>query len=141
MMGNKKPKFLLILKILGFVFIGVAITGAVIAFKGFGDFESNKFMLGGIMSSFGSFAGISCLIVGFMPAMSKGMTKTAKYIQEENKENLKDMANTSAEIRGEAITKTVRAIKEGLKSTKFCKHCGAEIDSDSVFCSTCGKEQ
>ena len=27
-MGNKKPKFLLILKILGFVFIGVAIAGA-----------------------------------------------------------------------------------------------------------------
>lgn len=140
-MGNKKPKFLLILKILGFVFIGVAIAGAVIAFKGFGDFESNNFMLGGIMSSLGSFAGISCLVVGFMPAMTKGMTKTARYIQEENKEDLKDMANTSAEINSEAITKTARSVKEGLKSTKFCKHCGAEIDSDSVFCSTCGKEQ
>ena len=140
-MGNKKPKFLLILKILGFVFIGVAIAGAVIAFKGFGDFESNNFMLGGIMASIGSFAGISCLFVGFMPAMTKGMTKTARYIQEENKEDLKDMANTSAEINSEAITKTARSVKEGLKSTKFCKYCGAEIDSDSVFCSTCGKEQ
>lgn len=140
-MGNKKPKFLLILKILGFVFIGVAIAGAVIAFKGFGDFESNNFMIGGIMASLGSFAGISCLVVGFMPAMTKGMTKTAKYIQEENKEDLKDMANTSAEINSEAITKTARSVKEGLKSTKFCKYCGAEIDSDSVFCSTCGKEQ
>lgn len=140
-MKNKKPKFLIVLKILGFVFIGVAIAGAVISAKGFGDFESNNFMIGGIMASVGAFIGVACLVIGFMPFMARGMTKTAKYIQQENKNDLKDMAITSAEIASEAVTKTAKAVKEGIKDSKFCKQCGAEIDSDSIYCSKCGKKQ
>jgi predicted amidophosphoribosyltransferase len=41
----------------------------------------------------------------------------------------------------EAITKTTQAVNKGLDQTKFCKHCGAEIDEDSAFCSKCGKPQ
>ncbi len=29
---------------------------------------------------------------------------------------------------------------EGEKDTKFCKHCGAEIDADSKFCEECGNK-
>ena len=119
----------------------VGIVGCVISSKGFGDFESNNFMIGGIMASIGFFIGISCFATGFIPQMSKLSIKTTKYLQQENKEDLTDIANTSADIAGGAITKTTRAIKKGIKDTKFCKHCGAEIDADSKFCNSCGGEQ
>ena len=94
------------------------------------------------------FCGIACCMIstpffflGFRPEITKMATKSAKYIQDENKEDLKDIVDTTADIAGDAITKTTKAIKKGLKDTKFCKHCGAEIDADSKFCSSCGKEQ
>ena len=31
-----------------------------------------------------------------------------------------------------------KAIKEGLKDTMYCKHCGKEVDVDSKFCKHCG---
>ena len=65
----------------------------------------------------------------------------SKEIQIQHKEDLTSIANKSADISSEAITKTTRAIKKGIKDTKFCKHCGAEIDSDSTFCKSCGKKQ
>lgn len=68
-------------------------------------------------------------------------TKTAKYIQEENKAILKDLSTTSAEISSEAITTIARSAKKGFQGeTMFCKHCGSEIDSDSKFCKSYGKE-
>ena len=57
------------------------------------------------------------------------------------KEDLKDIVSTSAEIHKDAITSTAKAVKEGLKDTMFCKHCGNEIDVDSKYCRFCGKEQ
>ena len=142
-MGNKvsKPKHLIVLKIAGFIGIIVAIVGGVLSFKGFGDFESNNFMIGGIMTSVGLFAGIFCLIFGFRPEIAKIGTKTAKYIQNQNKEDLKEMSTTSAEIKEEAVTKTVKAVKKGLQDSKFCKECGKEIDSDAKFCEHCGTKQ
>lgn len=139
--NNKRPTYLLILKVVGFIGIFVAIVGFVLAYKGFGDFEHNYFMLGGVMSSLGVFVGVSCLVLGFRPEMMRLATKTAKYIQEENKEDLTDIADTGAEIMSGAVKKTAKAVKDGLKGTKFCKYCGAEIDEDSIFCSKCGKEQ
>ena len=60
---------------------------------------------------------------------------------EENKDDLKHIADNTADIVNEALTKTAEAFKNGIKDTKFCKHCGAQIDADSKFCSKCGKEQ
>lgn len=61
----------------------------------------------------------------------------------QNKELLKEMANTQAEINKDAIKTTANAIKEGLnnESTMYCKHCGSVIDADSKYCKVCGKEQ
>lgn len=61
----------------------------------------------------------------------------------QNKELLKEMANTQAEINKDAIKTTANAIKEGLnnEATMYCKHCGNVIDADSKFCKVCGKEQ
>lgn len=72
--------------------------------------------------------------------MSKNV-KATKYMMDETKDDLKSIANTTADVSSEAITKTTRAIKKGIKDTIFCKHCGAEIDADSKFCNSCGKEQ
>ena len=141
MSNNNKPKYFIIFKIIGFLGIILAITGFVLACKGFDDFESNNFMIGGLMATFGLFIGVSCLVMGFRPEITKMSTKSIKYIQQENKEDLKDIISTTADIASEAVTKTTTAIKQGIKDTIFCKHCGAKIDFDSKFCNKCGKEQ
>lgn len=141
MSNNNKPKYFIIFKIVGFIGIILAITGFVLTFVGFGDFESNNFMIGGLMATFGLFIGVSGLVIGFRPEITKASTQSIKYIQQENKEDLKDIASTAVEIASEAITKTATAIKTGLDDKMFCKHCGEKIDSDSKFCNKCGKEQ
>ena len=137
----KKPVVFLLMKIVGIVGIALAIFGFVLSINGFGDFESNNFMLGIFMPPFGLFIGVSCSLIGFMPEIKKMQTKTLKYVQEENKDDLTEIANTTADIVDDAITQTAKAMKKGLTDTKFCKYCGKEIDADSKFCSHCGKEQ
>ena len=141
MSNNKKPKYFIVFKIVGFIGIILAIIGFILACKGFDDFESNNFMIGGLMATFGLFIGVSCLVMGFRPEITKMSTKSIKYIQQENKEDLKDIISTTADIASESVTKTTTAIKQGIEDTIFCKHCGAKIDSDSKFCKKCGKEQ
>lgn len=141
-MENKKPKHLLVLKIIGFIGLFVGIAGFIFVFIGFSNFEITKFMIGGFLGTFGIFIGVSCLTIGFRPEISKMSTKSTRYIQKENQEDLTDIANTSADISKGAITKTARAIKEGFADDKmYCKHCGELIDADSKFCNKCGKEQ
>lgn len=142
-MNNKKPIVFLVLKILAAVFLCVAIAGIVLTATGFGNFESNNFIIGGFMTAFGVFLTFTCAGIGFMPEMSKLSVKTTKYIQQVNKEDMTDIANTSAEIQSDAVKTIASSVKEGLaeEESKFCKHCGAEIDEDSRFCKKCGKEQ
>ena len=83
------------------VFAIVAIAGIVLSVQGFGDFESNNFMVGGMMSAFGIFATITCAMIGFRPEMAKMSTQSAKYIQQQNKEDLSEIASTQAEIMKE----------------------------------------
>ena len=138
---ENKPKLFILFKILGLIGVVVSIVAIVLVFTGFGDFESNNFMIGGFLLPVGVFLGVAGLTLGFKPEITKMSLKSKKYIQQENKEDLKDIANTSAKISSEAITTITKAVKEGAKDKKFCKYCGAEIDGDSVFCSKCGKEQ
>ena len=141
MNNNNKPKHFIVFKIVGFIGIILAIIGFALTVVGFDDFESNNFMIGGLMATFGLFIGISGLMIGFRPEITKMSTKSVKYIQQENKEYFKDIASNAADIASEAITKTTTAIKTGLDDKIFCKHCGEKIDSDSKFCNKCGKEQ
>ena len=69
--------------------------------------------------------------------------QTTKGIIDENEEDLKNIATKGADVTKDAITTTVKAIKEGLSDSDsvFCKHCGESIDSDSTFCKKCGKKQ
>lgn len=138
---NKKPKVFFILKVLGFIFVPIGIAGAVLSFSNFGNFNNDYFMIGGIIATLGFFIGLSCLIIGFSLDMKRLSIKTAKYITDTNKEDVRDIVNTAVDIGGEAVTKTIKAVKSGLKDSKYCKYCGAEIDNDSAFCKECGKEQ
>ena len=82
---NQKPKHFLIFKILGGVFAVVTVIGFVLVFTGFGNFENNNFMLGSFMATFGLFLTVAFLVIGFRPEIAKMTTKSAKYIQQENK--------------------------------------------------------
>lgn len=134
--------FHLALKILGFVFLALAIYGCVLTIRGFGDFTTHDFMIGSLLFAFGLFFGISCLVVGFRPLLMKMHTKTALHIQTENRTEMTALATNQAEIAREAVAITAQAVREGLaKDTVFCKHCGKEIAADSKYCKHCGGAQ
>ena len=140
-MSNKKPIHFLIFKIVGILALGLAVFGFVLLIKGFGDFESNNYLIGMFLGPIGLFAGIACSILGWRPEIMKMRSKSIKYIQEENMEDLKSVATNTATIMEDAVSKTANAVKEGLVENMFCKHCGEAIDKDSKFCKKCGKEQ
>lgn len=141
----KKPKIYLVLKILApimliggivLIVLGTAIYPEM--FNGHSVAPNAALFAPGMIIAFLS---IPCFIFAFLPQINKTAIQTMIYIQQENKEDLKEMADTTADITGDAITKTASAIKNGLKETKFCKHCGKKIDMDSKYCNSCGKEQ
>ncbi len=138
---KKKPIHFLVLKIIGVLGIAVAVCGMVLVIIGFGNFESNHFMIGGFLMPFGVFVAVAGIVGGFGPEIAKMKAKSTRYIQEENKEDLTAIASNVADIVSDAVTTATAAINEGMCATKFCKHCGAKIDADARFCPSCGKEQ
>ena len=137
---KKKPILFLIFKILGLVGFGIFVFGIIKLAKGFGNLEDNSFAVGAFMMPFGLFLGCTGILMGFRPEITKHSIKTAKYLQEENKEELKKVMSTAAEINFEAVTLTAKAAKEGLDETMYCKYCGQKIDEDSKFCKHCGQK-
>ena len=137
---NNKPKHFTLFKVIGFVGAIIAIIGIINLISGFGDFTTHNFLIGMFLFPIGMFVGVMFLSLGFRPELTKMATKSAKYIQEENKQVLKDIVSTSAEITSEAVTTTAKAVKEGLKDTMYCKHCGKLIDKDSIYCKECGNK-
>lgn len=117
---NNKPKHFLIFKIIGFIGIIIFIIGLILMITGFRNFESNKYLIGMILFPLVFLVGCSCLIIGFKPEISKIRNKTIKYIQEENKEDIKDITTTTVEI-------ILEAIDEVTKGTMYCKHCGKNV--------------
>jgi hypothetical protein len=135
-----RPRHFWIFKIIGVIGAVATVTGIVLTVAGFGDFESNNFMIGSFVAVIGVMMTALGITIGFGPEIAKARAKTLRYIQEENKDDLTAIANNSAEIMSDAVSKTANAIANGVQKTMFCKHCGARIDADSTFCSRCGKE-
>jgi len=78
----------------------------------------------------------------FRGKMMSRQVKATKHMVDYSKEDLKDISDGMAYASHDGIRSTARAIKEGFEENPvYCKHCGAEIDSDSKFCNKCGKEQ
>lgn len=131
-----------ILKAVGFAFLALAIYGLVLTFTGFGDFETNDFMIGGFLFTFSLVIAIPCLVSGFSRSIARLKAKTALHIHTENRDTLAQLATTQAEITSQAVATTAQAVRKGLaENTMFCKHCGTEIPADSKFCKHCGGEQ
>lgn len=141
----KEPKHFIVFRILGILMLIAGITLVVLSCTVLGE----KFMENVVAPNpaalvpglFMIVISIGLISAGFSPKIAKLSAKGARYIQQETKDEAKEIASTGAEIASEAITKTAKAVKKGIKDTKFCKHCGAEIDADSAFCKDCGKKQ
>lgn len=142
---SNKPKIFLVLKILGFVSLIGGIALIVLGTAIFPQtYSGNPVAPNAALFAPGmvlAVLAIPMLIIGFSANLAKLSVQAAKYIQEQNKDDLTKIVDDRAEIVGGAVKKTAKNIKEGLKDTKYCKHCGAEIDNDSKFCRDCGKEQ
>lgn len=134
----KKPIIFLIMKLMGILFLALAVFGLVLMVRGFDDFESNNYLIGMLMMPFGVVLGVACTVMGFRPEIAKMRAKSTRYIQEQNKEDLSAIVTATAEIVSEGAATIADAVRE---EKKFCKHCGASIDRDCKFCSECGKEQ
>lgn len=146
-MKEKLPKIYLVLKILGIILCLAGLALLITSFcvdDSFSEMEKSVgFMFGGMV---GLMIGIIMMSIGFTPNMQKLMIKTQKHIINENREDLKDIANTQADVSKGAVKTVAGAVKEGMteevvEEKMFCKHCGKEIDKDSKFCQYCGKEQ
>ena len=75
--------------------------------------------------------------------MGNAAARAQNNIVKNNEEILKETADINANIHKDAVKTIVHSVKEGLtdKEIIYCKHCGAEIDTDSTFCKKCGKQQ
>lgn len=68
--------------------------------------------------------------------------KAAKYMMDESEEDLRQLATKSANIAKDGVKITSGAVKDGFSSwDNYCKHCGATIDADSLYCKKCGRKQ
>lgn len=139
-MKNTQPKVFKTLLILAPIFMVAGIILVILANTVLADgMMPNVAAL--IPGSFLVFIGFACLMFGLVPVLNKTAIKLQKHIQEENKEDLTSIANTKVEINKQAIQTAVKTGTQAMKSSKYCKECGAEIDLDSKFCNKCGKEQ
>ena len=141
---EKLPTIFIVLRVIAFTMIGLGIVLAIavnISFLGITVFS------------------IVPLFWGFFPSIQKLAVKTQKYVVNENKDDLSQLADTNADISQNAAKKLAKSAREGWDETEeeqsneiiskykksaktiFCKHCGGKIDEDSRFCKHCGKQQ
>lgn len=62
-----------------------------------------------------------------------------KAILDKNEDVLKNITDREANIESGAIKTKMKAVREGLVGSVYCKYCGASIDEDSLYCKKCGK--
>ena len=125
------------------IIIGVVLTllGTVLAVLAF---TTSKYVneamaiIGFCLISFG----IPVILWGFVPKIERFNMQVRKHIQEENKDTLTSMANTSADIHSEAVGKIAKTIHNEInnKTSKFCQHCGAPVKPNQKFCKYCGNQ-
>ena len=77
---NNKPRHLLPFKIAGIIGVIAIVTGIVLVVTGFGDFESNRFMIGSFVAVGGVMLTAIGITVGFAPEIAKARAKTVRYI-------------------------------------------------------------
>ena len=117
------------------------IAGGIMFAIGLTNYNYPGLLIAGVLSFQ---LGLVLFIYGISPYTLKIKSKIDKESIDYAKEDVGDVASTTADTLSPATTKLAKAIKEGLGNDDpqiFCKHCGNSIDADSKFCNKCGKEQ
>ena len=161
----EKPKHLKIMMFISLIAGVIALTLIIVGLTT----EIGFIMV--VPGMFCLFVAVACGMYALLPSIQKMMIKNQKYVQEANREDITDLMSTGLGIGIDATSNAIdeneddlrniadkgasimsgpmttmsrsiaRGIKEGARDTKFCKHCGSEIDRDSKFCSECGGQQ
>lgn len=142
----KEPKHLLVLRLLG---LGALVAGITLAVLGFFVFKMEFGFDGKKIANPALFVpgiflivfSLPMLFMGFSAKIAKMRLASERYMQEQNKQQLTQMADTKADIVSPAVEKTAKAVKNGLEDKTTCLHCGEAIEKGSKFCNHCGKEQ
>jgi len=151
-MKDKTTRFL-VLKIIGCVGILIAIAGIIMFIINLGgEFNAGLFIAGLLMMVLGILSGVPCLFFGFLPRLLAARVATMQQLQQQNIHIIKELSQAAAEASANmqaaanapsSIASTPReepAPVDTAMDKMYCKHCGAQIDSDSKFCKACGKE-
>ena len=157
---TQKPKIFLILRIIAVILM---VVGSVLLIKGInydvpamgesGWFDARGaqtgFIAGGTMCIFFS---VPLIVGSFTPEIRKMSVRTAKYLQEETKDDVKDMVDTNMDITRDARQENIDMMADGFsramgndqpksttsRKTKYCSNCGGKISATSKFCEHCG---
>ena len=131
MSQNKKPIIYLILKIVGFVLIGVGIAiiivGTSIHIPGMGQdgwFEASS------KSASIRFGGIACMMFGIF------ITITSFALSNHNK-NVKTIEDLHTEVQDNMLNQTDATTK---KPNTACSSCGAKNKRNATTCEYCGQD-
>jgi type III secretory pathway component EscV len=133
-MKSKITRYL-VLKIVGLIGIAVAVTGIVLYIISIdnGGAGSGLFIAGLLMMILGILSGVPCIFIGFLPRLLEARVQAMQTLQQQNIHILKEVS--------QAATEASNSIKAANDSNKmYCKYCGVQIDADSKFCKSCGKE-
>jgi hypothetical protein len=146
----------LLLKIIGFIFVGVAIFGVANIIIGIKTL-SVQFTIGLYSVALGAIICIPCLADGFRPEIERSKAKKAEklyqptYTEEStlpdeeeyvaDPDALNDIEQAIKDIVVETIEQNTVNTNEGKKPIKYCIECGCAIDKNSNYCKICGREQ
>lgn len=151
---SRKPMKPLLLKIIGFLFVGVGIYGLINIIIGIQTLGVT-FAIGLYSFAISAIISIPCLADGFRPDIErkkarKEAQKYNSYVQQEEPEldpqepiqaEPEEIAQAIKDIVIETLEQNTVETNEGKKPVKYCIDCGCAIDKNSNFCKICGKEQ
>lgn len=149
--SNKYPTHLRVLGILGAILfvagLVILILGLMKKVPGMGadnwfDSQSAKMFTcfgGGVMIM----CGLALSIMALMPLIAKLNIKTTKYIAKDNKNDFKDIADTSGDIIGGVTKNIARQNAEALKEVNASNNNAASAENASaqkaLYCEKCGQ--
>lgn len=148
---SKKTTNPTFLKVIGFIFVGVALYGLINIIIGIRTLGIN-FVIGLYSFAISIIIAIPCLADGFRPEKERKQAKKElenyqKYYSEEPaieqpaEPETNEIAQAIKDIVIETIEQNTVDTSEGKKPVKYCIDCGCAIDKNSNFCKICGKEQ